>query len=303
MKNFNYTARDKAGATKRGSIKALDRNAALHELTAQGMVPLSIIEGAAVNGASGLPNLKPFIIAGGIAAVLVGVFLAFQLLPKRSGGAENLKKSKIVQTTKKMTTATTKDTATNTAVSVAKTSEKTLSVTEPSISTNAVAKPPIQVIELYPGCSTNPPLTGYTSLTERFINMVINTRPGMPPLPLFNLPANETNIIKILEANITVYDTDDEKTVQQKANVAYAKQLLKEYVAAGGNTKDFLGFYHEQLKIAFEERSTAQKQFSEILKAGDEKGATEFFEEKNKELSEKGIVPLMVPPRFKKKTE
>jgi hypothetical protein len=169
--------------------------------------------------------------------------------------------------------------------------------------TNTVVKPKIQIIELYPGCSTNNDQTGYSSGSERLINMIINTRMGFVPPPLLNFPAKETNIINILEKNIIVYDTDDEKTLQQKENVAFAKQLLKEYIATGGNSKDFLAFYHEQLMTAFEERSAAQKQFSDMLKAGDENGAIEFFEEKNKVLSEKGIVPLIVPPNFKKKAE
>ena len=301
MKNFNYTARDRAGATKRGSLKAIDRAAALHELAAQGMVPLSITEGAAKE-ASGFSLKKPFIIAGAIVAVIAAVFLVLNLLPKSSDTeGKKPKKNKVVQTTKKGSVKAPLTASTNRTVAVKTSAEK-----EPVLApapTNKVVKPKIQVFELYPGCSTNPPLTGYTSITERIINMIINLRPGMPPPPLLNLPAGETNIIKILDTNITLYETDDETVAQQKANVAYAKQLLKEYLAAGGNTSDFLKFYHEQLTNAFEERRKAQQQFSEILKAGDEKGASDFFEEKNKALSEKGIAPLTVPPGFKKKTE
>jgi hypothetical protein len=303
MKNFNYTARDRAGATKRGSLKAIDRAAALHELAAQGMVPLSIMEGAAKE-ASGLSQKKPFIIAGAIVAVIAAVFLVLNLLPKSSDSAgKKPKKNKVVQTTKKGPVKAPQTASTNSTVAVKTAAEK-----EPALVpalTNKFVKPKIQVIELYPGCSTNPPLTGYTSITERVINMIVNARPGLPPPPLIDLPPGETNIHKIIETNIILYETDDEDTAEQKANVAYAKQLLKEYLKEGGGTKDFLKYYHEQLNLTFEERSTAQKQFYDLIKAGDETKATEFYEAQNKTLSEKGICPLTLPLRFRlnKKTE
>ncbi len=299
MKNFNYTARDKTGSTKRGSLKAADRNAAMHELSAQGMVPLSITE-AEFKATPGLPHLKPLGIGAAIIVALAAFYIVFILLPKNSGSdSKKAKKTRVEQVTKKQPVKSVTKTATNTVVTVEKTSTEKAPVLAPSLTTNESVNPKLQVIELYPGGTTNPPLTGYSSNTERLINMIVNTRPGMPPPPLFNLPPGETNIVSILDSNILLYDSDDEKTAQQKANVAYAKQLLKEYLKEGGDTKNFLKFYHEQLTESFKERIAAQKRFIDLLKTGDEKAATEFYETQNKAFSEKGIYPLTLPPKMK----
>ena len=112
--------------------------------------------------------------------------------------------------------------------------------------------------------------------------------------PLLRLPPHE-NIAEILERDIAVYDEDSPRTVEEKANVAYAKQLLKEYLAQGGDPEDFLGYYHGTLKQAFEERQAAQKYTMDLLRAGDKKGAEEYMTRKNAELGERGILPLKIP--------
>jgi len=300
MRNFNYTAREKSGAMKSGSLQATDRNAAMQELKAQDMVPLSVVEGGAkAKDPYHIPKAFWFVV--GIAVISALIILGLNFLPKANEGRiKKPKKTQVEKAVDKSPLPASLGNVTNENPYTSKIIDNNKMAQKLRMTTNALVKPKIEVIELYPGCTTNPPLTGYSSITERLINMIINVRLGMPPPILFNLPANETNIVEILNSNIIVYETDDEKKIQQKANVAYAKQLLKEYIEGGGNAKDFLKFYHEKLTIAFEYRSGVQKQFNDLLKSGDEKAYSDFYLETNKTLSEQGIVPLTVPPWYKK---
>jgi hypothetical protein len=300
MRNFNYTARDKSGAMKRGSMQAADRNAVLHEMAAQGLVPLSVVE-ADVKTTTPSRISKAFWVVAGFAVITGMIAIGLNLIPKYDEGTvKKTKKTQVKKASQVAPRSATTGNATNEIQNTSKALDKNKMAPKFPMVTNAVVKPKIQVIELYPGCTTNPPLTGYSSITERLINMIINVRLGMPPPILFDLPANETNIVEILNSDIIVYETDDDKKIQQKTNVAYAKQLLKEYIEGGGNAKDFLKFYHEKLISAFDYRSGVQKQFFELLKSGDEKAYSDFYLETNKTLSEQGIVPLSVPPWFKK---
>ena len=82
--------------------------------------------------------------------------------------------------------------------------------------------------------------------------------------------------------------------IEGKANVAYAKQLLKEYIKEGGTPEDFLTYYHSELTAAFNEWRTAQKYAGDLVRAGDDAGAVRYIEEQNKNLAAKGIRPITV---------
>jgi len=302
MKNFTYTARDTSGATKKGSLRAADRIAVLQVLKAQGLVPVFIVEGAAPREAFRL-KLSPqtLLLACTVVVLIVGaVFLMQDRKPE-----VRKQKVEVKKVEKNFRARTAVEKAALPLPSVEATPVKALppqviknvdrprpEVTDP---VPTVAKSPKRRrVEVIPGMSTNSsPDTGYSSGTERVINMIMNAQLGIPPPPLPNLPPGE-NIAEILERDIILYDADSEKTAIEKANVAYAKQLLKDYVKQGGSTENFLQFYHAELTEAFEERSAAQKYAADLFKAGDEKGAARYMEEKNKELTEKGIQPIKV---------
>jgi len=83
MKSFAFTARDASGATTRGHLSADDRAAAVREIRARGLVPLSIEEGAApAGGARGLPGARVIALAAG--ALLAAVALVALLARRRA---------------------------------------------------------------------------------------------------------------------------------------------------------------------------------------------------------------------------
>jgi hypothetical protein len=154
---------------------------------------------------------------------------------------------------------------------------------------------PVRRVEVIPGMWTNPPPpSGYSSATERLLNMVVNATLGHPPPPLLSLPPGE-DIAKILASDVLVYDGDDEKTVAAKINVAQAKRYLKEYLDEGGTTDGFLKYYHDELKQVFEEWRTAQKYAMDLIKAGDDANALLYVEEQNKDFAKRGIKPIVIP--------
>jgi|GEM_PF-4436770 len=294
MKNFNYTARDKSGATKRGSVKALDRNAALHELAAQGMVPLSVAEGAAQP--SGATFKPAYAIAAGIAVLILAVWLGMNYLAKPTP-----QKSKRVQQKETITTAKTEPEK-NLLKVVALTN--TLPVVTPTPrtvqKTNEQTTVEITKAQLKEEIKAKVARRPFKSGTEQLMSLVFNTQLGDSPIPVPKIGKSE-NIEEILNSDITLYDDDPEKVERAKTNVALAKQLLKEYVAKGGNVDDFIKYYREELyKIHLEWRDS-QKEFITLLKADDLAAADAYMKTQNKAFQDRGIKPLVIPPLYKTK--
>lgn len=295
MKNFNYTVRDRSGSMKRGNLKAIDRNAALHELVAQGMVPLSVTEGAVQPvGGRGKPIYA--IIAGIAAMIIVGVAVVvlFQAssTPKKSG-----KKRLPAKTTSSVPGQRNTKQAPAKVPSVAPTNIAQVAAVTSLVTTASVTNAVGEIRSALPEPVTNKVPRLFSTTTEQVISWIANTIPGSTPPPLPRLPVNEsTNIVAILNSDIPLYDDDSEKIVEIKFNVAHAKQLLKEYLAQGGKAEEFLTYYHKELWSSHKEWRDAQKQVLDLQKTGDEEGAVKYYQEQSKVLQGKGIKPIMLPP-------
>ena len=308
MNNFNYTARDTSGATKRGSVKAADRSAALQAIKAQGLVPVSVAEGAAQKEAFKL-NVPPrtLMLAGAAVILVIGALFLMQGRKPAVGKQkpEVIKAAKGIPAKKEVSKiAGSMQPATNRVAEIPLAPVPSLQESAPAATPQeklAAGTPPkeqrpnMRIVEAVEGMSTNPPPADYESGTERVINMIANARLGNPPPPLLNLPPGE-NITNILNRDIVVYDTDSKQTEAEKTNVAYVKQLIKDYMKDGGTPETFLKYYHAELTKAFEERNAVQKYTADLIKAGDQKGALKYMEEANKELTKKGMRPITIPP-------
>lgn len=301
MKNFNYTARDKSGATKRGSLQALDRNAAMQELSAQGMVPLSITEGATQPGGA---RFKPvYAIAAGIAALILAVWLGMKYMVKPMPQKKPpVKRERVQPPPKKNIVPQVKPVVTNVVVQPIKVETNQPAPPIP-VSTNSLEYRIAQQegrIDEEGKIIPKPP--AYKSGAEQVLNMIMNKQLGdvPPPLPTLH-PSERTNIVAILSRDIIVYDEDSEKSLQQKANVAQAKQLMKDYIAKGGTPEEFLRYFRDELATAHKEWLTTQKTLMELSKT-DREAALKYAEEQGKILSEKGIKPLILPVGLDDKT-
>lgn len=301
MRNFNYTARDKNGATRSGSVQAADRNAALQELKAKDLVPLSVQEGPALKGiAVNRIPLKYGVMALALVVIVVVIFAWSQMgLPPKPKPQKDKKPPKQVQVQKKVSPPP-EEVKTNVVVPVK------VEPVQPAATNVAVEKPkPISTnsleyrIALQEGRidqdgNVIPVKPAYKSGTEQIISMIVNAKPGYPPPPLPRIHARE-DVAKVLNTDILVYDEDTQASVERKANVAHAKQLMKEYLAQGGKAEDFLDFFHKELTSAFDEWKEAQRQTMELSRSGDQEAAVKFAEEQNKKFEQRGMRQVIVP--------
>lgn len=292
MKNFNYTARDKTGSTKRGSLKAADRNAAMQELSAQGMVPLSITEGVAQPGNR---TIKPVhaLMAGVAALIIIGVVIVV-LFPKSITPKTSAKKAASSKTPSAVNAQRNKKPV-QLKVPGAATNAVIASVTATNSINSSVTNNPIEGTASIPEVATNiPPRKMFSTGVEQVISLIVNTRPGSPVPPLLRLHSKE-NVMDILNRDIVLYEEDNELTAEKKANVAHAKQLMKDYIAQGGKPDEFLAFFHGELKKAHTEWREAQVQAVSLFKGDDQEAAQKYFEETNRTFTDKGMKPITKP--------
>jgi hypothetical protein len=307
MKSFNYTARDKTGGMKSGSLQAADRNSALQELTAKGLVPLSVIEGVART--TGYTFNPLYVLYLALALVVIGFAVKFFFLDTFHK-ATSEKKPKIAtkSTVKEPKNNNKKNNVPDNPATNATMTVSPLNASFTNLENKVSEKKERRVLRPYldqtnrvirfGGNKTNAP-TGFTSRIDFAINQLASTQMGMPPPPLIFIPPGE-DVKAALERSILVYDTDTEETIEKKAAIAQSKQAMKDYIAQGGNPNEFSNFYHKQLLNAYEERRASQKNAMDLLKAGDKDGAALYVEEQNKKFAEKGYVPISIPAIFQK---
>jgi hypothetical protein len=303
MRNFNYTARDKAGAMKRGSLQAADRNQALHQLATQGLVPLSVVEGSPLAAGRQLKLAQIISAVVVIVVIVLAVMFFIQDKPKAKSGTSKIVKTTKVEGRDKMAVKSSlaNDKFAKESNSVAHVTQGALiqeqKLPAKTVNTTMVRHQPMtnRVIR-FGGNRTNAP-TGFSSRIEYAINQLVSTPLGMPPPPLIHIPPGE-DVKAAFERSILVYDTDTEATIDKKAAVAQAKLSMKDYVAQGGDPNEFTKFYHKQLLDAHEEHRVSKKVAMDLLRAGDKEGAALYIEEQNKKFAEKGYVPISIPAIF-----
>ena len=300
MKNFNYTARDRAGATKRGSLKAVDRNAALHELAAQGMVALLVTESSGVEKKSWVFSPRMLFIGG---LLLVVCFAFWQLCFNKTVPQTEQQitvKSKSDKKPSNVKVGTKKNIGivqpkAEGAIDIEKKGDSITVKSMPPVSTNPLA--PILDEKNAPVAdllATNKPQRYFSSGTEQIISGFANTKPGNPPPPLLNLPMGE-NVMEILKRDIVVYNEDNDHAVEIKENTARMKQALRDYIKEGGTPETFLAYYHNELAKDYNEWKSAQQHIVRLLQDGDMIGADSYAIEQNTKFKDRGIKSVVLP--------
>lgn len=133
---------------------------------------------------------------------------------------------------------------------------------------------------------------------EQMMDWVFSTEIGEMPMPLPRIPdVDYVKLKEILESKNTILDTDSEKAAAAKETVDYAKKIFKEFIEKGGEPDDFLPYYHDELKAAWQTRQAAQNEIMKVLEAEPEI-AQEYFDKVNASLDEKGIKRVIIPPRI-----
>jgi len=318
---FSYMARTSNGSVKRGTIVAESRTDALARIRAQGDVPLSVQESQTYLGTEltvaqwidKIGNRKAIV---GIVTAVVVLFGAWFFLLR---SASDTQRSDIPVVQSPISRLASAEPATRALTDTDESSSSiTMSTDEPvGQSVEAAIQPAPVVSRRTPVLrntgqtnnanriivgNTNRVEHGYSSNTELVINMIVNTRRGMPPPPILASPPRH-DIQTILDTDIILYETDSDDVYHMKSNVAYVKQILKEYIADGGTVEEFLQTYRNGLQQDYEERQIATRRMSELLKTEGLEAAELYIQEQNAKFEKSGIVPLIIPTPLRQQLE
>ena len=136
---------------------------------------------------------------------------------------------------------------------------------------------------------------------EQVMSWIFMCRLGDPPPLLPKLSTRDlVHIDKILDAPNPVLEGDSERARDAKETVEMAKKELKEFLAKGGDPEEFLEYYHGQLRQAHAEWQEAYRKTLEVARETPEI-ANDYVDEVNKLLAERGIKPVVLPPKLKER--
>ncbi|MEI6646399.1 MAG: hypothetical protein WCP12_10205 [bacterium] len=307
MKVFEYTARDETGATRKDTISATDRLAAIAELRKRNLVTLSLVE---AKGMSATKNGRDFRInkvsrLSFFAVLMISAVILTAYLISQHNGIQKEKLHKVAKTSiqKKgaSNTAGTQGSGkkvqnllpgqTNTVSSGAKKSRSPADIAkeyEAARATNNVA-------------ALRPPPV-FTMAIESLMHAASVTPPGLPPIPLPPITSSiDESFIHSLTNNIVIYDEDSEKMAKLKEETAYVKLEMAKYVAEGYTAKQVLEAIQEERKEQHKFRKELYTEMMALFKAERADDAKAYLSEANAILNERGIVPLSIPREFEQK--
>lgn len=275
-------------------------------LKAQGLAPLSLVEGSAVKSADATPKIFRLVFAL-LAAVIVGggLLVVVRNLPKRPAKvAEKQPAAK----PKKTASAPKKERAPAPlpkpapAPAVAKTlpppvdpAPASLQPQAPKTEAPAEEKrqpenvPPPELSE-----EQKAEMRNMSTASEQLIAMLGQPGEERPPLPIPEEDTLDSDFDNAATNLITVYDTDDDKLIAHKSNVATVKEFIKEARKMGWTPSEYIRELEKKRQEEAAERKAAQEILSEVedVAPAETRAARE---ELNKELEKKGIIPLDPP--------
>ena len=151
-------------------------------------------------------------------------------------------------------------------------------------------------IDLTP--STN---RAFKTQIEQQMSWIFMTKLGDMPPPMLKMPMlDEAHLAEILISDNPVLTGDSEKVQRAKENVELAKKELRTFLKSGGDVKEFLDYYRGQLVQANNEWRESQRSVMKVVRE-DPDIAGEYLKEVNKRLTEKGIKPVVLPPKTREK--
>ena len=130
----------------------------------------------------------------------------------------------------------------------------------------------------------------FKTSVEQVMGWVFTCKPGMmpPPLPAFS-DEDYDQLASILISKCEIKESDDEKAVEAKESVDFAKKEMMKYIREGGDPQEFMNYYHKFLHEASDYRDLVVDQAQKIYEE-DPKLAEDFLKEVNAKLDDKGIV-------------
>lgn len=303
MKVFAYTAREPSGGIQRKTITATDRVDAIRQLRARGLVVVSVEEGQGASHSSRTLRVKPFLLALIPVSIVVGLFFVFSRNKDvhTSSAPETAKSPAVsvpvdrvvarpevqpaVSPIAKPSLPAKKETVQK-EKKVEKTNERPTTITPPS-----PVKKEVKPVE---EPAVEPIRAAYLTATDKMLSLAVKIRPGEHMPELMITPDVDADFIQAINSDIWLYDDDTQEDYETKVAVAEIKQELKEYVEKGGSVSNFFAVLQRQRADEYKERMAEQIEFMRLSRVSKEE-AMIFFQEANKRLAEKGIIPLRLP--------
>ena len=295
---FTVTYRDKTGARREECVEAISRDAAFAVMRARGIAPTAVRAGA-TKPRNTRNTAVPYIIAVAFVLLLAGgAWWFLRSRPETAAMPDDtpLKSKAMPKEVAPAAPAKTPDPVPGPAMAKTPPAPKRESLRNPNLSDEKREELYARKLEETPIPEASSNRLFRTGL-EQVIGWVFTTELGDMPPPLPPLPDHDlVHLEEILELKNEVREIDTERQSDEKNTVAYVKKELKNFIAKGGNTEDFLKYYHDELKSAYAERSAAQERVMTIMHE-DPAVAVEYMKEANEALASKGIKGIVLPER------
>ena len=295
---FIVTYRDRTGSKRDEAFEATNRAECVAKCRAKGISPLAIKEGCKGSlydgkgrGLKGLAGIK-----WGAFAVVTLLSAACLWLFFREGSVPPTPQPTTARASQKSNSTYSSPSSRNVPRSLGGESTVVGGAQFPSVS--QTANPSINETTLAAVKALPPPPTNRTfkTTTEQVLGHVFTTRLGDMPFPVPRLPDEELAKIKeILERDVPLKDSDDAHVLDTKETVAAAKKEFAMFLSEGGKPEEFLPYYHEVLRKAFEEYSIACNA-CEKVKEEQPEIYKEFLDTVNRRLAAKGIKQVTSEP-------
>ena len=303
MKTFGYTMRDKAGALKRGSLQALDRQEALQKIRSMGGTPVTVTEGGSPKASFVWQPAwtRAACMLGVGVALLAGV--AFWLQRPRAPRAAPIPARPSAHTPAAHTPAApvvpsrspggtdNPDSAVAPRTPSARRSLPSLPIRPPDSTGRAGPGPAARSTPDDPEPAPPARPAPFKTATEQLLSMMASVPPGvqMPPLPV---PENLDEDFSRARTNVLeIYDADNDKMTGAIETVAWAKVDLDALVEQGWKPDAIL----RELARNHNEEAHLRSNVSTVLKkmVEEEKlSKAELMQELlqvNTELAERGL--------------
>ena len=131
---------------------------------------------------------------------------------------------------------------------------------------------------------------------ETQLEAIFTTEVGdCPPMALPSLSERDlARLPEILISKNEINEDDSEDVREVKQVVDYAKAEYRKFIKNGGDPRDFLPYYREELQLAYDKRREAQRSIVMFLKeegTDDPDLVREYVEKVDKSLTDAGIKP------------
>lgn len=140
--------------------------------------------------------------------------------------------------------------------------------------------------------------------TESILWQIFSTELGDAPPMVPKIPTKDmANIKSILENAFTINESDTEAQRNAKMVVESAKAQLKQFLDEGGDAREFVSYYQNELEKAHKERIEAMRMLTQFAREDDVEIAQQFAEKVNEKFAKKGIKGIAIPERLQKRLQ